>query len=368
MDCHGLTFEGTAASCSKVPCKMYIKRASASNSDTGWTTLTKHKRPPSGQGKTECYSTLVFMKHAVATIAQHDTAAGPLFLYLAFQDVHEPVEVPALYASPFKATIADSTRQTYAGMVSVVDEALANLTTALVANNGMWHNTILVVSNDNGGWMGYGGINYPYRSHKTTLWEGGIRGIGFVVAPGRIQAGGRADSLVHVTDWLPTLYTAAGGDVAALGKTRGFEGLDGVDQWQHLTGAEAKGPRTEILHNIDGMHGTGEAAIRVGDFKLLRNPTGTDMWCDTCLKAAGCVDSRKNTIKHGGEVPVRQPCTHVGCHGGASAGLVVVVVVVVVSGWCLAGVGVASAWRRRGVAGQAFCRQPRCGRKKTQRR
>ena len=50
------------------------------------------------------------------------------------------------------------------------------------------------------------------------------------------------------------------------------------------------------------VQGAGEAAIRVGDFKLLRNPTGTDMWCDTCLKAAGCLDSRKNTIKQGGEV------------------------------------------------------------------
>ena len=42
---------------------------------------------------------------------------------------------------------------------------------------------------------------------------------------------------MHVTDWLPTLFTAAGGDVAALGKAKGFEGIDGVDQWAHLTGA-----------------------------------------------------------------------------------------------------------------------------------
>ena len=59
-------------------------------------------------------------------------------------------------------------------MVAIVDEALSNLTHTLTAK-GMWSNTVLVVSNDNGGWIGYGGINYPYRSHKTTLWEGGVQ-------------------------------------------------------------------------------------------------------------------------------------------------------------------------------------------------
>lgn len=47
-------------------------------------------------------------------------------------------------------------------MVSVVDEALANVTNALRAK-AMWPNSITVLSNDNGGWIGYGGINYPYR-------------------------------------------------------------------------------------------------------------------------------------------------------------------------------------------------------------
>jgi arylsulfatase A-like enzyme len=72
---------------------------------------------------------------------------------------------------PFSDTITDSARRTYAGMVSVVDEAVANLTSSLKTKQ-MWSDSILVISNDNGGWMGYGGINAPYRGHKTTLWEG----------------------------------------------------------------------------------------------------------------------------------------------------------------------------------------------------
>ena len=42
-------------------------------------------------------------------------------------------------------------------------------------------------------------------------------------------------SLIHVTDWLPTLYAAAGGDLAELP-----EGIDGVNQWPSL--ADAREP------------------------------------------------------------------------------------------------------------------------------
>ena len=51
----------------------------------------------------------------------------------------------------------------------------------------------------NTGWNGYGGINYPLRGHKTTMWEGGIKGIGWLVAPGLLQPGSRYRNLLHVS-------------------------------------------------------------------------------------------------------------------------------------------------------------------------
>ena len=54
-----------------------------------------------------------------------------------------------------------------------------------------------------------GGLNYPYRGHKTTLWEGGLKGISWILAPGLKP--GRYANLMHVTDWLPTLAEAVGG-------------------------------------------------------------------------------------------------------------------------------------------------------------
>jgi len=122
-NCSAVTFATSpGAPCAAEPCKMYLKTAAAGSSagGGGWETLFKHPVPPSAQGDPSCYSTHMFTAQATALIAAHNaSASAPLFLYLALQDVHEPIEVPAAYAAPYESTILDATRRTYAGMVSV---------------------------------------------------------------------------------------------------------------------------------------------------------------------------------------------------------------------------------------------------------
>jgi arylsulfatase A-like enzyme len=66
---------------------------------------------------------------------------------------------------------------------------------------------------------------------------------------------------MHVSDWLPTLYAAAGGDIADLGSS-----LDGVDQWGSLVNNEEP-PRHQLLVNIDEKDEN--AALLVRDWKLI---------------------------------------------------------------------------------------------------
>ena len=79
-------------------------------------------------------------------------------------------------------------------------------------------NTIVVFLNDNGGQSD--NDNSPFPGSKGRTWEGGIR-VPFIVSmPG--VAPGVFNAPITAYDVLPTVYAAAGGDVAQLDS-------DGVD-------------------------------------------------------------------------------------------------------------------------------------------
>jgi len=95
---------------------------------------------------------------------------------------------------------------------------------------------------------------------KVTQWEGGVRGVGVMWSYGlkpRVST-----QLMHVTDWLPTLYTAAGGNPADLQKAE----LDGVDQWDALVHNKPS-RRDKALLYIDETRNV--TAVRSGQWKLV---------------------------------------------------------------------------------------------------
>lgn len=71
-------------------------------------------------------------------------------------------------------------------MVSALDESVRQLVTTL-KRKGLYDNSIIIFTTDNGAAAGgldsSAGSNFPLRGAKNTLWEGGVRGVGFVHSP-----------------------------------------------------------------------------------------------------------------------------------------------------------------------------------------
>ena len=64
-------------------------------------------------------------------------------------------------------------------MVTFLDESVGNIT-KVIKSEGVWDNTLIVFSADNGGYLGNGGDDYPRRGGKFGDFEGGTRVNSFI--------------------------------------------------------------------------------------------------------------------------------------------------------------------------------------------
>merc|ERR1739838_511835 len=224
------------------------------------------------------YSSILYGNAAETIINDHD-ASEPLFLYVALQNVHTPLEAPTEYLSQYNSYGLTYKRKKASAMVTAIDEVILQIKEAL-DSNGMLDNSIIIFASDNGGLPGQGANNLPLRGGKNSWFEGGVKTPAFIYSPlfdGSLTAGSDNECMFHVTDWFTTMLGFAGGNIDELD-------VDGVDQWDTLVNGGSSCARDTILHNIELNYrgNVNTATYREGDYKIIiGDPGDLTGWYDT---------------------------------------------------------------------------------------
>jgi arylsulfatase A-like enzyme len=223
------------------------------------------------------YLTEMFTEEAVGFIERAD-GDKPFFVYLAYNAVHYPWDVPQPYIDRVQGLDTHDERKLFAGMTLCMDDGVGDVMDAL-KKKGVEDNTLVIFMSDNGTPRGQGikapkqkkrgectmSNPGPFNGFKGDTYEGGTR-VPFVMHwPKEIPAGETYDKPVINLDLVATF-------MALNGVSKPYEGFafDGVNLMPYITGKNADRP-----HDVLYWRRGNDYAIRKGDWKLAWNDQGS---------------------------------------------------------------------------------------------
>ena len=185
----------------------------------------------------------------------------PFFLYLPFNVPHYPLQGMEKYRKMY-ADLPDP-RAMYAAFTSTLDEKIGEVVDT-IDNLGIRDNTLIIFLSDHGHseeerTFGGGGSNGPFRGHKFTLWEGGIRVPCIMSWPGKLPQNEVRDEAAMSIDILPLIAHYCEADLPD-------RKLDGCDIVPVVESASAKSP-----HDVMHWELAKSWAVRQGEWKLVYN-------------------------------------------------------------------------------------------------
>ncbi len=257
--------------------------------------FSPYRNPRLADGPKGEYLTDRLTKEAVEYIEGNRKKENPFFLFLSYYTVHVPLEAPSdivqNYADPnidflaaenfhleaqhHVSTNADrevrtvQNHPTYAAMIEKLDDSVGQIIRSLEENN-LDEDTIIVFTSDNGGLSSAEGSptsNFPLRTGKGWLYEGGIKVPLIIRIPGNETVGEIVETPVVGTDFMPTLSALLNLNA------NNPEQWDGVDFLSPRTHESEAPERSIVWHypHYSNQGGFPGAAIRLGDWKLLQN-------------------------------------------------------------------------------------------------
>ncbi|TRZ43517.1 arylsulfatase [Robertkochia solimangrovi] len=208
---------------------------------------------------------------------------NPFFFYWASPIPHNPIQAPPKWVAYYQEKFGEeepytgqkgyfphiSPRAGYAAQISYLDENVGKLV-AYLKRSGLYENTIIVFTSDNG--VTYSGgtdgeffnssgpFGEVYGKGKGFVYEGGIRVPMIVSWPGHVEAGSSTD-----------LISAQYDVYATLAEITGFEpgDNDGISFLPTLLGDPEGNELHDFLYWEFPEYG-GQVAIRMGPWKVIR--------------------------------------------------------------------------------------------------
>ncbi len=215
-----------------------------------------------------------------ATHFIRDNQQGPFLAYVAFNSPHYPMHAPQEYFERF-AHIEDPQRRTQAAMVSKLDDCVGRILNEL-DRLGIRENTLIYFQSDNGPSVEqrnllddsnqkyHGGSSGPFRGHKGSLFEGGVRVPAIMSWPGVVPEGRVCKEICITMDIFPTIAKLTGAELPQDRK------IDGIDIFPVVT-QNARSPHTALHWKMGDQR-----SVIDGDWKMVLNgradfePSGAD--------------------------------------------------------------------------------------------
>ena len=232
----------------------------------------------------EYYNTDTFLTEALTLEAKKALAIPiarkePFYLNMAHYAVHVPITADKRFVQKYYDTGIDSTEAKYASLIEGMDKSLGDIMDFLKAK-GVDKNTIIIFMSDNGGLDAHlrGGPvnthNYPFKSGKGSVYEGGVREPMIVKWPLAVPANSVNRNPVIIDDFFPTIL-----EIAGIKAPKITQKIDGLSLFATLKHPEVKlQDRPLIFHypnkwtivKDEAILGINYySAIRFGSWKLI---------------------------------------------------------------------------------------------------
>lgn len=232
--------------------------------------------PHLAMGESNEYLTDRLTSEAIGVIDYAEKRNKPFFVMLNHYAPHTPIECKPQDEDYFLRKRRPEFKHQncgYAGMIRSLDESIGRLIDHL-KERSLFEKTVIVLCSDNGGYIGVDETrqqpvtsNWPLRSGKSSLYEGGLRVPLIIQWPGQTTAGQVTDQSVVLTDLFKTLIRSSNKIDRRLSSP-----VDGIDLYPLLVGGRTESRERLYFHYPHYYHAprtTPCSSIRQGPWKLI---------------------------------------------------------------------------------------------------